>query len=461
MAKGITYVAPVYKVIVVLSMLCLSTSCDKDWLDEKPDKNLTVPETLNDFEAMLDNTAINGRSALSIGEVASDGHYVLESRWASGFDNNLVNAYTWTKNRPNIAIVDWNSPYNFIIVSNVILEGAEKIESTASISEQRNRIIGGALFNRSRQLFELAQVFIPPFNTATASSDIGLPIRTEADITIPTVRSTVKETYDRIIADLLIAKDLLPTTPRYKTRASKPAVFAQLARVYLSMKDYSNAGKYADSCLKIYSTLLDYSKINLNANFIGVFNDEVIFHSLGSAYNILTSSAKIDKSLFDTYAANDLRKKAFFRTESAGTIIFKGNYSNNSTSYFFGLATDEVYLIRAEALARSGAKEDALKYLNLLLKRRYDMTFAPVTAVDANDALVKILKERKKELFLRGQRWTDLRRLNTEQQFSEILTRTIGGNTYTLEPNSYKYTFPIPDDVVQLSGIQQNSGWAK
>lgn len=450
-----------YRILLIIFNAAILISCNKDWLDEKPDKNLTVPETLKDFEAMLDNTDLNIRSALTLGEVASDNHYVLESRWAQGFDGYLENAYTWTNDKPNLVVPDWNSSYNRVIVSNVILEGIEKIGTNSGNMEQKNRIKGGALFNRARHFYELSQSFCAPYDPASAALDLGIPLRLAADITIKTIRSTVKQTYDAILKDLLEAKDLLPVNPLYKTRASKLAVYAQLARVYLSMRDYTNAGKNADSCLRLYNRLLNYNTLSTTASFIGQLNDEVIFHSTASSYNIVTSSAKVEKGFVDSYGNNDLRKKLFFRTEAAGTIVFKGNYSNSSASLFFGLATDELYLVRAECYAREGRTGDAMADLNFLLKARWSnaVTYPVRSASNANDALKQVLDEREKELFFRGQRWTDLRRLNFEPQLAETLTRTIGGKTHTIEPVSYRYTFPIPDDVIQLTGIPQNKGW--
>ena len=95
--------------------------------------------------------------------------------------------------------------------------------------------------------------------------------------------------------------------------------------------------------------------------------------------------------------------------------------------------------------------------LNALLKKRYlTGTYIDRTASSANDALVQILTERKKELAFRGLRWMDLRRLNREPQFATTLTRVINGQTYTLQPNSIRYALPIPDDEIALSGLQQN-----
>lgn len=83
-------------------------------------------------------------------------------------------------------------------------------------------------------------------------------------------------------------------------------------------------------------------------------------------------------------------------------------------------------------------------------------TFIPYTASTASDALNTILLERRKELLMRGIRWSDLRRLNKEPQFAKTLIRIEDGQTYSLQPGGLRYIFPIPLLVIQMTGIPQN-----
>ena len=80
-------------------------------------------------------------------------------------------------------------------------------------------------------------------------------------------RSTVKEVYEQILSDLNEAIELLTKTPvtAQKVVTSKPkrffnldAAYGQLARVYLTMHDYANAEKAAQSCLNS-TTCVPYS----------------------------------------------------------------------------------------------------------------------------------------------------------------------------------------------------------
>ena len=450
------YIALVVPIITLTSL----ASCSKSWLDQKPDLNLTMPSTLKDFEAMMDYEAMY-YSPLTMGDMAADGHTPGDTRWPGMIDYKK-NAYSWTHDRPNVDLPYWKSPYSTVLYANLVLEGLNKVHPAFSDEiQQYNRIKGTAVFQRARIFFELAQIWAPAYNAATAATDLSIPLRLQSDITIPTQRSTVKETYDFVISQLVSALPLLPPLPEYANRASKAAVYGELARVYLSMEDYSKARAYADSCLGIYNALMDFNPLSTTTSFIGAYNinKEVIFHSNQPENSGFPSNDPIDTVLYNKYDANDLRKTRFFRL-SGGSILFKGNYYNSSGQLFTGIATDEMYLIRAEGYARENNKDAALTDLNTLLKSRWKAnTFVPVTATDSEEALSKILLERQKELLFRGQRWSDLRRLNKDIRFKQTLTRTVIGQTYVLEPNSYKYTLPIPDDIIKYSSISQNPGW--
>jgi len=160
-----------------------------------------------------------------------------------------------------------------------------------------------------------------------------------------------------------------------------------------------------------------------------------------------------DSNLYASYQPNDLRKALFFKN---GKFFF-GRYDEDGYT-FSGMATDELYLTRAECYARMGNVTDAMTDLNNLLVKRWAAgTFTPLSAVDAGDALRQVLEERRKELLYRGLRWTDLRRLNKDENTAITLTRTVNGEIYTLPPNDARYIYPIPDKVIKFNpGMQQN-----
>ena len=461
-----------YKFLIII--LCIiSSSCSKDWYDVKSDKSITIPTSLKDFQSLMDNADILNYASPGLGEIGSDNLSLAQDRILT-LDATNRNAYTWSHEQPYIVVPDWITTfpagaYIRVYYCNIVLDGLEKVipDGDIELTALKN-IKGQALFHRARTFYELSQVFAPPYEATTATNQLGIPLRLESDVNIPSSRSTLQQTYEQIINDLIVAKELLPLTALYKTRPSKAAALGLLARIYLSMENYTKAEEYASQCLSIHNSLIDFNnpaEVNLtSARPMTAFNKEVIFACSMAGYTANNISIlMIEPALYDLYNNNDLRKVACFsKNNTTGIIRFKGSYSGNSGNHFTGLAAGEIYLIRAECYARRDKKDEALKDLNDMLRPKYKTgTFVNFSAATSEDALKLILTERRKELLLRGLRWSDLRRLNRDNRFKVTLTRVVGNKTYSLEPNSYKYTFPIPDDIIAISGIQQNPGWDK
>ena len=82
-------------------------------------------------------------------------------------------------------------------------------------------------------------------------------------------------------------------------------------------------------------------------------------------------------------------------------------------------------------------------------------TFVQQRSDNSQEVLTWILEERRKELYLRGLRWEDLRRLNQDFRFEQTLSRKVNGQIYKLKPNSNRYVWPIPDNEVDLNGLNK------
>jgi tetratricopeptide (TPR) repeat protein len=450
------------QLLFVVLLLEVLPACKNDWLDAKPDKSLVVPNSIKDFQALLDNTTqtFNYNQCSALGEISAGDFNITDASWQSLFTTQEKSAYIWEKTADfykGEASADWLTAYKRILNANVVLNGIAKVKATTSDQQAWNNVKGSALFFRSFDFYNLSQEYCKPYDQTTSTTDLGIPLRLDYNINIPATRSTLQNTYDQIVNDLKAAAPLLGTSPLFKTRPSKQAVFGLLARTYLSMGAYEQAGLYADSALRIQHDLLDFNQLNLNSNNPFVrFNAEVIFQSTFAFGIFSTSTLVVEPSLYSSYASNDLRRSAYFLPVAAGGVTFKGSY-NTDRNLFGGLTTDEMYLTRAECNARKGQIEVAVNDLNTLIKTRWAAgTYNNFITTDATAALSQILFERRKELVFRGLRWTDLRRLNKEDAFKVTLTRVVNGQTYTLAPNAPRYVFPIDDIEIRLSGIQQN-----
>lgn len=455
---------------VVVLPICLLTlsmtlsSCKKSFLDKKPDQSLLVPKTLADFKAILDDNNTMNQSPY-LPAVSTDDIYTTDAGFESAAPM-IKNSYLWASDIYQEATVyDWNIPYQQVFNANIVLDGLKKLHPGSAEQQLYNTIKGRALFHRAFAFYNLAQEFTAPYTPATAQQLPGIPIRLIPDVNIKSVRGTLQQTYDQIISDFAEAADLLPQQVSFVTEPTSGAAKAMLARTYLIMQKYELAKASATEALKIQNTLLDYNNFDVAAlrPFPRILptngNIEVLFFSpLNSLASFLTSPSLtfIDQTLYNSYDDNDLRKSLFFSDKGGGKVSFRGNYTNG-VSILAGIATDEVYFIRSEALARLEDKQSALNDLNTVLSKRWKAgTFIPFEATSSETALSLILNERRKELIYRNMRWSDLKRLNLDMHFETTIMRTIKGTTYTLQPKDRRYAFPIPDDEVSRSGLAQN-----
>lgn len=466
MKRFIRYIA----IALLVAGLC---ACGKDFLELKPQKKQRIPDTIADFQAITDYSehSMNTISSHDLGIIGADEYTISDVRYetfpvqgTAGLTGYQKRAYTW---EPVIytggEISDWQSGYARILKTNVALNGLSKIAPTGTEQLAWNNAKGCTLFHRALNYYNLVQLYCKAYDTGTADKDIGLPLRINADVTENVQRASLQATYNLIQTDLEAAKVLLPDQAITIFRPAKAAACALLAKVYLQKGDYEKAKQNADECLKLKAELMDFNTLNFDLRYTfpanGTGNPEILFmNQMNSTLIFNTAAPYINTatSLLESYSDSDLRKKAYWYLNKDGRILFKGSYGGNS--YFFsGLATDEVYLIRAECKARLAELRSALDDLNHLLKHRYDKnSFVPAVSADQQVLLRLIFAERKKELAFRGTRWEDLKRLNKEPEFAATLVREINGKRYELKPNDSKYLWPLPLEAIALGGYQQN-----
>lgn len=436
-------------------MLC--AACNDEFLAVKPDKSYVIPITVANFQALLDNTDIFNVATPALGEISADDYWITEERWNGITHPTQKNGYIWNKDiyGGDPFTNDWNSPYSAVYYANIAIEGLHELEDISTTHAWKNAK-GSAHFHRAWAFYQLAQLFCKSYRDDNAAVDLGIPLRRKADINLVTTRTTVAETYHQIKNDLLMAIELLPDTPLVKTRPSKAAAYGVMARFSLLVNDYEAAKNYADSCIQIYPTLLNYQNIDPQPNYpFEIFNQEVIFHSTMLYYSLLIDPRmSIDTTLYNMYHNNDMRKILYY-DDNGAFFNFRGSYAG-SELLFSGFTSSEAHLIRAEAEARLGDLSAFQKHMKEFLSFRYVGRVPEFPVGDETAMLSFVLAERRKELVMRGVRWSDLRRLNNDSRFAKTLVRQFGDSHFELAPNDVRYVLPIPDAVVRESGILQN-----
>lgn len=466
-----------YKYTVVLGML-LFASCNK-FLDVQP-KGVVIPTKLDDYAALLS-------APLEVSRSSNNTHYFTDEiklpdanrAGASGYPGAaVVKAYDFEAELYDVTEVDpdWNIAYRTIYVANSVLSGLET--NTEANTIKRNQVKGEALVHRAYTYLTLVNEYAKHYST-TAETDLGVPLNLKVDINALPARATVKAVYDQIEKDLLEAAAILPEKSAFSYKPNKAGAYGVLARMYLYMGNWAKTAEYAGKALAINSFLYDYNTfafVNPNNPAISTITNYPepsidIKHLVllkynhyvgGYDFNFLYSDEQFslfNSNMVNPADVNDLRQKfgSSNKNYSAvtipnggqGILASRGPYDYNNG----GITTQELILMRAEALARLNQTQPALDDLNTLRKKRIPTTkYVDLTAATPADALNLVLKERRIELAFTGLRLADIKRLNLEGR-----NISVTHGTKTLAANSPRFVLPIPSKVISLNtNIIQN-----
>lgn len=451
----------VYISLLSIILLVLFVGCNK-FLEEKSDKELSVPTTIEDFQAILNNINFLNLNYITAGEVSSDNYYLNDADFNALAYESDKRLYTWQGDYVTGTLGsggdEWYNCYKSIFVCNSVLKGLEENKLTGTAADI---VKGQALVFRAARYLDGVQVWAPAYSSHTAGKDLGMVLRLLPDASIPSKRSTVQQTYDLIIKDLTNAVSLLPDHRPSVTLPGKSAAYGLLARAYLFMGDYKKALQAAESALEgTTAVVIDFNNLDSNADFPipaikEASQETILWTAMFYANQLGQSVARIAPSLYNMYDDDDLRRVIYFDVNADGSHFFKGTHIG-----YFGfmnsLTVTELLLTVAECSARTGNLTKAAEALNRLLFKRWKKgSFTPYDFSSKEAALQVILEERRKELVFRGLRWPDIKRLNRDG-YNITLTRNVNGNTFTLPPNDLRYAIAIPEEVIETSGITQN-----
>lgn len=312
--------------------------------------------------------------------------------------------------------------YNTIYTANKIINNIDKVADVEA--DEKSNITGEALFVRALANFDLLRMFGEHWDK---SSQYGISIITSSDaIKTPVARSTVDDSYKKIIQDLQTALNDL-NAYNGNQYISPSAAKALLARVYLYYGDKTNAAKMASGVIADNNFSLlgpgDFpqiytKKLTTESVFELVFdlqhpsfyntNTYLRDDALRSDVNFL---ANADLNTFFEGRPEDLRSQLVdFENVDVSiqpdgrTQKYRGEATKDNSAYVIRLA--EMYLIRAEARGKTTGLAD----LNTLREARgmSDLTDEDVSTDE--DFINAVLDERRAELNFEGHRLFDLAR---------------------------------------------------
>lgn len=463
------------KIILNIGFLLLiagSLSSCKKYLDVVP-KGQKIPTTLADFEALVrDEYGVQRMDAQQAILLLNDKYETISNL---GYYPLFEANYNWREDadRKQLNNEDesaYYSTYGAISTFNLIRKYAP--EATEATDQQKSILIAQAKIGLAMRYFLLANYYADTYDAATASSKLSVPLIESADVDAPHHQVSIAELYEYMLKNIEEALPDLPDVGATPLHATKGAAYALRARIYLQMEDYVKALEAADKALEINDQLFDWPAF-YNAN-----KDQIeqtgFYPSLSSPLNYsyienyifahgilsrltLEDGLRIDRA--EKFEEGDAQFASRWKLRTIGAetyyySITRGHYNKG------GLRTAEIYLIKAECLARNNDIDGAMDLLNAVrIKRIMPDVYAPLSANSLVEAIELIRRTKDNELIGTQIPFCDMRRFNKDPQYARTLTKTEGSENLSLSPTSHMWTMPFPLGAIKNPGngtIEQN-----
>lgn len=374
---------------------------------------------------------------------ADDVTWLTNTWYKSANLNWQANASATNSNNARI----WRVYYQWVMNANLILEGLENVEVGAGQEKLYNQIKGEALTFRAYGHFQVVQLWADRYVAGGANTHLGIPYRLDSKGG-ELARSTCKETYDYILADLDEAASLLAGIQvNDVNHFTETFVWGLKSRVALAMQDYANAAAWAEKAIQLAEAngnelmgpddlmngFADITTKTKEAIYAAkTQNDQTVyFYSFyaNMSWNFSSTAIRqgvksINADTYDTMSETDLRRQWWDPTGTMDvplTSFVKNKYQNRkftarSTSDAVGdvafMRLAELYLNLAEAYARGGNDTKAQEVFT-----KFQVTRDPAYAGNGNTGAAlaeEIMNSRRVELWGEGFRYTDLKRLNLD-----------------------------------------------
>ncbi len=444
------------KLILILTLLSVQFACE-DWMALIPPQGLIREEfwkTKEDVQAVLMGayTSFGQMDNLFFiyGEIRGD--LVKSDFNTSGDEKKVMESNIYPEN----GLCNWTGFYKIINFCNEVISFApqvKEIDNTFS-DYQLKGYLSEAYFLRSLAYFYLVRVFrdVPLVLMPTSTDDAELYLsKTDGD-----------DVLDQMIIDLKqsinwATIDGYPTLREVKSRATKAAIYALLADIYLWKASGSSDPSDYEACISQVNNLIALNKHHLlegsdwfenyypqtdpvsKETIFEFFFDDALNqrnHIYGMTQQYSNNYDPSQRAL--EIFANEFTQQASKREPNRGEdksiakigennyIIWKyvgqrpdgksvrsGIEASSANWIIYRLA--DVYLMKAEALSQINRFPEALAILNDIRERaNVQLLDLPNSASTFEDA---ILDERARELAFEGKRWFDLLRMGRRNDY--------------------------------------------
>ncbi|MCE7070123.1 RagB/SusD family nutrient uptake outer membrane protein [Dyadobacter sp. CY327] len=468
---------------ILVALLLFTASCDNELqpYDSKPNEvALATPADIQ--------IATYGNYAMLVTE-AYTRHFLTLNEWPgdnvvqSGADGDQASLGASYLHIPAMYPTTdfWAQSYKLIYGTNLVIN-----KITDGQSAELDQLKGENLYLRAMAHFNLVRLFGRPYSQNKGENP-GIPVVLGTDENLYPARSSVKEVYAAVIADLVKAASLM-TEQKNANFASKEVVDALLSRIYLYMEDNENAILYANKVInskryqlastemyKKSPTLVPESNPETIFNFRHTLADNKDKNAVGSLYyndpaTLSTGWGEYYTSvaLWDLLHENPQDARISFITPHYidGKLQYRGTspqYFINKFNWQEGIANlaspvylrlAEMYLNRAEAYAKTGKNQLAIDDVNLI-RTRAGLTgnalYTVGTLKGRGSVLNVVLEERRLELAYEGHRPGDIYRNNLPLVRAYPGLHGTDNFHLTVEPTAPRVVYYIPEREININ----------
>ncbi|HMF72866.1 MAG TPA: RagB/SusD family nutrient uptake outer membrane protein [Flavitalea sp.] len=443
----------------ISALLVLASGCSKDFLETNPstqvsDQNLF--KTLDGAQTVLNGTYRYLRSRST--DVETSGIISFQNGFDAAANDIIVYesqgymqqyyGHLLAETRADGGLTGgiWNYFYTIIGNANNILSNLDQISGA---QDRKDAIKGQAQALRAWSYFYLVRFYMHTYSIAKDMP--GVPYYSEPG-TIGKGREKISVIYENIVKDLTEAINLLGSYSRqYKTQINQRVAQGILAEVYLTMEDWGNAATTANTARTGFN-LMTATEYRSGFNNWGLSEwmwaqhqtTDQLFGNITS-FTLWANRTRgtqwtydfyfVNDKFKDQFAATDVRSQFWLRTDRNLWTSDKFRDNSSYTGDVIMMRAAEMYLIEAEALARSGQDGKAKDILWMLQDRR-----SAVRSISSGQALIEeILVERRKELYGEGFAWFDLlRTLKPVQRTGDHTQKPV------IPSRSWRFIFQIP-----------------
>ncbi|WP_292269955.1 RagB/SusD family nutrient uptake outer membrane protein [Butyricimonas sp.] len=457
-----------YNIYIIAFLTFICFSC-KEYLDVKP-KGKILPKTAEEFRAMLE-LHLNRVEGAMENYILGDAKSILDYEMYSDNLDAKLTFYpqggalkTYVGDGLNDISDGYEYLYGYIRDCNIVIDNLNDGNETLE-----KNVLGTAYCLRSVCYYNLLRTFCEPYDKSRENELLGLPLVESFDMEERPLRSSWTKTFEFIEKDLLAAID-------YNVKDEVWIFTSDVAKAYLA-KLYFWAQKW-DKVIPLAQELLEKYPLLAGQAYVDMIQSKnekkgnvlIRSYTVGGmgvsdmTYGFAIEDRKyrpVSKELVELFTdgKQDIRYELSFNKQR----LAQKNVCANVRSA-------EMCLMLAESYLHQEDESHALEYLNLLRSKRIenyvaytkdnlpeigdnDLIQVNATGKTLSKLMRVILSERRKELFMEGDRWFELKR-NGRPEF----WGTAEGKKYIT--SKYLYTAPLPKkDIELLPDLIQNEGY--